>query len=154
MKAWVETLAAKTWAELRAVGCDEWLWLDTDGDGVHVAAELPEAEPWQVTHVWGWASDRAVRARVDVDLPHPSGDTGVAGAVLRWGEASVGADPEMDVEEGTHRVWHAGGGRADMKPVDGLHEGAAGVRLRSLMVDVVTADASGLTSQAMTFLRR
>lgn len=153
MNGWIETLSG-TWADLASVGCEEWLWLDTDGDGVHLSATVP-AEPAQVTHVWGWGPDRAVRARVDVDLPHASGETGLAGAVLRWGQGQPAGSDVVDLEEGTHRVWKAGGGRASIAQVAGLHEpDGNGVQLRTLTCAVWTDAGDALVSQSISFLRR
>lgn len=154
MKGWIEPVAVARWDDLAALGCREWLWLDTDAPGVHLVATLPP-EPAQVTHLWGWADDRAVRVRVDVDLPHATGETGLAGAVLRWGAARPADAAELDVVTEQHRVWPARGGRAALRAVDGLHEtDGSGVTLRSLTCQAAETVGQRTTLQTVSFLRR
>lgn len=76
------TLGDTDWAGLGALDIDEWLWLDTTAPGLHITNHLPH-RPADITHLWGWASERWLRARIDHDLP----GSGLVGAVLSVGSA-------------------------------------------------------------------
>lgn len=151
MKGWLEKVPTSDWAGLRSFDCDEWLWIDTRGDGVHVGPHLPQ-EPGDITHVWGWGPQRAVRARLDPDLPHLDGRHGVAGAVLRWGPGRPDASAEVDVAESAHPVWPVANGRANLAHVPGLHD--TGAQLHALSCAVETTGPEHTVTHTVMFVRR
>lgn len=151
MKGWLERVTSSDWAGLRSLRCDEWLWIDTRGDGVHVAPDLPQ-EPGDITHVWGWGSQWAVRARLDPDLPHPDGRLGVAGAVLRWGAGRPAGETEVDVAESDRPVWPVANGRANLAHVPELHD--RGAQLRTLSCAVDSAGPEHTVIHTVMFVRR
>lgn len=130
MKGWLDETGRITWADLEAMGCDEWLWLDVDGVGVHCEGLLPQEPPRQATHVWGWGEGFAVRARLDPELP------GVAAAVFRWVGAPPAGRAVVSASELESPVWPVGNGRANMAPVRGLNDPTPEA-LRTLLVPVV-----------------
>ena len=150
MRGRVEAVPLETWADLQSLPVDEWLWLDTEEPGVHLTDTLPN-EPAQVTHVWGWSATQAVRVRVDVDLPHRAGGTGLAGAALTWGEG-VGFDVPVAVSD--NPVWPPRVGRSDMRPIPGLNDTIPSA-LESLTCTVTDVGPSGeLVSHQVVFVRR
>lgn len=154
MEGWIEPIPGDTWADVGKLACAEWLWIDTAGDGVHVATTLPD-EPAQVTHLWGWGEALAVRVRIDPDLPHSSGETGAAGAVLHLDK--VPADrAAVEVHERLHPVWPAKPGRANMRPTAELTDPQGNpLVLRALHAAVSRTTVGGDEEQhTVTFLRR
>ncbi len=65
----IEAMTGVTWESLRRLKVSEWLWLDMVGQGLHRADALPEAQPAQLSHLWGWGSEMLFRIRADRSLP-------------------------------------------------------------------------------------
>lgn len=154
MKAVVTQLAARTWEQLRQEPAEWWLWVDTTGHGVHREQRLP-TEPTQITHVWGWGPDWALRARVDVDLGEQG--LGVCGARLRWSGSPVpaeeGSAQRMDVDEVIRPVWSLTYGGASMPAVPRLADEEGSRDLVTWEVHVEIDGPFGIDYVPLTFVR-
>lgn len=153
MKGWIESIPGNTWDSLKVLPCEEWLWIDTAGAGVHLTTSLGN-EPAQVTHVWGWGPHVAVRARIDPDLPHATGETGAAGAVLRLDDDTPADAMTVEVSVSEHPVWSPSDGRANLARISGLRDDEdRPVLLQALTCHLTTPDGVG-EQRNVTFLRR
>lgn len=151
MKADLKPMAGD-WDSLRsASGLTGWLWVDTDTTvtprGVHIVDALPESEPAQVTHVWGWGPGRWARVRVDRE-PGASQST-VRGALLVKSDAGT-----LDVVTELAQVWPASEGRVGMGAHPALHASPdAGVAASVHTVTMTGSEWSGTTVlQSLTFV--
>jgi hypothetical protein len=133
----LEPLPAGGWEALRSLDVDEWLWLDMEAPGIHLATTLPERAPAQTSHVWGWSAESLVRARVDLDLPG-----GVVGAILRLDTEQGGE--LVDVRQADGRRWAPGDGRVRVSYPEALKDRARGLTLYDVTRTTVTE--SGRTS--------
>ena len=128
----LEKLPEGGWDALRSVDMDEWLWLDMDSPGLHIANVLPATPPPQVSHVWGWSSNALVRARVDRDIPGR-----VVGAVLHLADGGTGE--QVDVSTARSQRWAEADGRVRVSYPPGLKDRSRGVTLHRVSRMAVTA---------------
>lgn len=105
---------APSWDALRAEPAHGWLWLDMVVPGLHTGATLPETQPAQLSHVWGWGAGWWIRVRADVDLPG-----GLVGARLTDVPETEGT-PDLAVTMSEVTPWATTDGQVSLPGDPGL----------------------------------
>lgn len=136
--AYVRSVALD-WVALHSLDYQHWLWLDMAGSGLHYGTSLPVAPPSQISHIWAWSTDGALRARLDRDVD-----------ASRGGQLFF-SDPGTDVEPHPCEVLPVDmmdihDARAALGTIPGLHDGLP-IQVTSVYLETTPSDVPGSTAE-------